>query len=83
MTAPEWLTKRGAQLRQGLCAQTVFVEFAGIPQYRLDVLPAGGQFACAVTQAVNARRIDDATKYPDPAAALAGGLEQLRTKLGW
>lgn len=83
MTAPDWLSKRGAQLRPGLSAQTVYVEFAGIPQYRLDVVPAGGQFACAITQAVNARRIDEPTKYPDAAATLAGGLEQLRNKLGW
>ncbi len=83
MTVPDWLAKRGATLRPGLSAQTAFVEFAGIPQYRLDVLPAGGRFVCAVTQAVNGRTTGDGTKYPDAAAAMAGGLEQLRGHLGW
>jgi hypothetical protein len=83
MTAPDWLTKRDAVLRAGPGGHGVFVAFAGSPQYRLDVRPAAGKFACEVTQAVNGRRVDDGTTYPSAADALTGGLNQLREKLGW
>lgn len=82
IATPDWLTKRGAEVKPGLNG-AVLVAFAGSPQYRLDVRPAGGKFCCAVTQAVNAKRLDDATTYPTAAAAMAGGLEQLRAALGW
>jgi hypothetical protein len=82
-TAPEWLTRREGSLRPGLHPETVFVILAGQPQYRLDARPAKNQFACAVTQTVNGRRLDDAVGFPTAEAALTGGLDQLRQKLGW
>jgi hypothetical protein len=83
MTAPDWLTNRGSSLQYGLSPGSVFVVFAGGPQYRLDVLPAGGGFTCAITQTVNGHRLDDGATHPTAEAALAGGLEQLRNALGW
>jgi hypothetical protein len=83
LTAPDWLSKREAKLRPGPGGRGVFVEFAGIPQYRLDVRPAVGTFTCEVTQAVNGRRVDNGTTYPTADEALSGGLNQLREKLGW
>ena len=83
LAAPDWLTKRDAKLRHGPGGRGVFVAFAGSPQYCLDVRPAGGTFTCEVTQAVNGRRVGDGTTYPTAADALAGGLNQLREKLGW
>ncbi|HET6574431.1 MAG TPA: hypothetical protein VFG68_12560, partial [Fimbriiglobus sp.] len=83
MTVPDWLTLRSGSLRPGVVEHVVFVMLDGQPQYRLDATPAEGKLACAVTQTVNGRRLDDGTTYPTPDAALAGGLEQLRTKLGW
>ncbi len=82
-TMPEWLSKREGSLRHGLNDRTVFVFLGDQPQYRLDVRPAGGKFGCAVTQTVNARRLDDDVTYATAADALSGGLEQLRNKLGW
>lgn len=82
-TVPEWLTQRDGALKPGLRDFTVFVMLSGQPQYRLDARPATGKLICDVTQTNNGKRLGDATTYPTVAAALAGGLEQLKVKLGW
>jgi hypothetical protein len=83
MTAPDWLTARGGGLTKGLIDRSWFVTFDGEPQYRLDILPAKGQYTCSVIQTNNGKRVDDGKVYPTAEAALAGGLEELRAKLGW
>lgn len=80
---PDWLALRDGSLAPGLKPDTVYVSVAGRPQFRLDARPAQNQFACSVTQTVNGKRLDDKTGYPTAAAALVGGLDQLRVKLGW
>jgi hypothetical protein len=82
-TAPDWLTRRDGTLQPGLSDRTVFVLIGGAPHYRLDVRPAHGKFVCAITQTVNGRQFGDETKYESIDAALAGGLERLRNRLGW
>ena len=83
MTAPDWLTKHDGALKPGVRDHMQFVLIGGAPQYKLEVRPATGTFICAVQQSNNGKRLDDATTYPTEDAALAGGLEQLRSKLGW
>lgn len=83
VSPPDWLTMRSGALSPGIRPEIVFVLLGGEPQYKLEVHPAAGTFICAVSQTNNGRRLDDATTYPNPAAALAGGLDQLRAKLGW
>jgi hypothetical protein len=83
MTVPDWLTKRDGTLKPGIRDGVLFVMVGGKPLYRLDVRPAGGKFVCAVVQTVNGKQIGDDTSYATADAALAGGLEQLRNKLGW
>lgn len=82
-TTPEWLTTHDGTLSAGLQPDTIYIVVGGQPQYRLDVRPAQNQFACSVFQTVNGKRLDDKTGYPTVAAALVGGLDQLRMKLGW
>ncbi len=82
-TVPEWLKIREGALKPGLAERIVFVIFSGQPQYRLEARPAMGKFECAITQTINGKRLDDSTTYPSIDAALVGGLEQLRAKLGW
>ncbi len=82
-TNPQWLTVRDGSLKPGISERILFVMLGGQPQYRLDLRPAGGQFACAVTQTVNGKRFDAATNFPTADAAFAGGLEALRNQLGW
>ena len=82
-TVPEWLTKRGGSLTPGVNKDMLFVLIGGSPQYKVEARPAAGQFICAVQQSVNGKRLDDATAYSTADAALAGGLEQLKNKLGW
>jgi hypothetical protein len=83
LTVPEWLSKRDGSLKPGLSDSVVLVMVGGRPLYRLEVRPAAGKHTCAILQTVNGHRLDDGTTYPSAGAALAGGLEQLRAKLGW
>lgn len=83
ITPPGWLTKRDGALTPGVKEHLLFVLIGGASQYKVEARPAGGKFICAVQQSVNGKRLDDGTTYPTAADALAGGLEQLRTALGW
>ena len=83
MTPPEWLTKRAGTITPAILPSSVFVSIGGKPQYRLDARPAKNQFSCTVTQTVNGKSIDVKIGYPTQEAALTGGLEQLRDKMGW
>lgn len=80
---PEWLKQREGSLKPGLRENIVLVMLANQPQYRLEARPAGGSYACVVAQSNNGKRLDDATTYPSADAALVGGLDQLRNRLGW
>jgi hypothetical protein len=83
-TAPDWLTKRDGNLTPGIREHVVFVTVSAKPHYRMETRPAKGKYACVVTQTINGKLIDDATaEYPTADAAFAGGLERLRSKLGW
>ena len=83
MTVPDWLRTRDGALKPGVRDNTVFVMLGNQPQYKLEASPAAGTFMCVVSQTINGRRLDDGATYPSKAAAFAGGLEQLREKLGW
>ena len=83
MTAPDWLTARGGGLTKGLADNVLLVTLDDQPQYRLDALPARGRYTVALVQTNNGRRLDGGKDYPNREAALAGGLEELRERLGW
>ena len=83
MTAPDWLVTRDGGLAKGLKDWTLMVTMNGQPQWRLDAVPAKGRFTCVVMQTNNGQRLDGGKEYPTQEAAWAGGLEELRAKLGW
>ena len=83
MTAPDWLSLRGGGLAIGLSNHTLIATIDGHPQFRLDVVPAKGQFTCAIVQSNNGKRLDGGIAYSTHNAAMAGGLEELRARLGW
>lgn len=83
MTPPDWLTARGGGLANGRNGNVLVVTLNGQPQWRLDALPARGQFTCAVILTNNGQRLDGGKVYPTMDAALAGGLDELRAHLGW
>jgi hypothetical protein len=83
MTAPDWLKARNGGLAKGLKDWTLLVTLDGEPLWRLDALPAKGKFTCAVMETNNGKRLDGGKEYPSQDAAWAGGLEELRAKLGW
>ncbi|AMV28738.1 hypothetical protein VT84_30310 [Gemmata sp. SH-PL17] len=84
MNAPDWLAARSGTLKPGVRPETTFVILEAQPLYKLEVRPAVGKFACSVSSTLNGKRLDDpAVTYPTADAALTGGLDQLRAKLGW
>ena len=80
---PDWLSRRDGALKPGIRDHILFVVLGGTPQYRLEVRPAKGKETCQVVQTNNGKRLDGGKEYADPATALAGGLDELRTALGW
>lgn len=80
---PDWLKLRDGSLKPGIRDHILFVLLGDQPQYRLEVRPAKGKTTCQIMQANNGKRLDAGREYPDPAAAFAGGLDELRDKLGW
>lgn len=84
LPVPDWLKLRDGALKPGVRPETTFVLVAGQPLYKLEVRPAAGKYACAATDAVSGKRLDDPKlTYATADQALAGGLEQLRNALGW
>jgi hypothetical protein len=83
MNVPDWLTKRDGAIKSGLSASTWLVLIDGHPQYRLVATPAAGKFICAITQTNNGRRLEGTNTWASTGEALQGGLEELRSKLGW
>jgi hypothetical protein len=83
LTAPDWLTRHGAALRQLPVGHSWAVSWNDEAQYLLRPMPAAGKFSCVVTQTNNGKHLDSASTYPTAEDALRGGLEDLRKALGW
>ena len=83
VTPPDWLTRHGGNLLPSRDGRSYTVYFGHEPQYVLALVPAGGKFACRVTQTINGRRLDLPGTHPAPDDAVAAGLEALRQALGW
>jgi hypothetical protein len=83
MTAPDWLMAHDGGLTNGPHGERMFVTLGGEPLWRLDVVPAKGQFSATIVQTNNGKRLDEGKICLSRDAALASGLEELRTKLGW
>jgi hypothetical protein len=83
VTTPDWLARHDGTLVPGRDGKSYLVRLGNKPQYLLVTVPAGGKFACAVTQTVNGRRLDGGATFPNPDDAVRGGLEDLRKAMGW
>jgi hypothetical protein len=83
VTTPDWLKQHGAELSPSRDGHSWLVYFDKQPQYLLMPVPAGGKFACRVSQTINGRRLDSPATYPSLEDAVHGGLEELRKALGW
>jgi hypothetical protein len=83
VTAPEWLTRRGGELRQCPDGRSWAVLLNGQPQYLLASIPVAGKHGCIVEQTVNGKRLESKNTYASEEEALRGGLEDLRKALGW
>lgn len=83
VTAPDWLTKRGGEVRPTSDGQFCVVVFDGNPQYRLRAIPTAGKHSCEVEQLNNGKRRDSGATFPNADDAVRGGLDELRKLLGW
>ncbi len=83
MTTPDWLTRRGGELRPGPLDSIWYVYFDGQPQYAVTPTPVGGKHGCRVTQTINGKRVDVSGTYTTETDAIQSGLEALRQALGW
>ena len=68
--APDWLKQRDGTLTPGLREYIALVVISNRPEYRLEVRPAGGKFACVVSYTNNGKLIGGASR------------KRLRTPLG-
>jgi hypothetical protein len=83
VTAPDWLTHREGKLVAGGDGRSAAIYFRGEPNYLLKVVPVTGRFGCEVVQTINGRRLERGGPYPSVDDAFRGGLEDLRTAMGW
>jgi hypothetical protein len=83
MTTPEWLSKHGGKVQPTAKRVGCMVYFDGQPQYFVLPRPAAGRFASQVTQTINGKRLESGATYGTAEEAIQGGLEDLRTALGW
>jgi len=83
VSTPEWLTKRGDELKPSVDGRSWSVYLSGCLMYVLTVVPAKGKFACRVAQTNNGKRLDKGGVWDTIENAARGGLEDLRVGLGW
>jgi hypothetical protein len=83
VTNPEWLAKHSGELRPSKDRKSYTVYLANEPQYLLQPIPAEGEHACRVSQTINGKRLDRDGTWKTVEEAVHGGLEDLRTALGW
>ena len=83
VNTPDWLALHGGDLHASHNGQSWTVFLNGEPQYTLVPVPAGGKFACRVTQTINGKRLDSGGVAATLEDAARLGLEDLRKALGW
>lgn len=83
MTAPDWLTQRGGDLKLGSDRTTWYFVIGDQPQYSLVAVPVDGRFGCAIRQTINGRRIASNGVHATRDEAIRSGLDDLRQALGW
>ena len=82
-TAPDWLKQRDGTLEPGLREYIALVVISNRPEYRLEVRPAAGKFACVVSYTNNGKLLAGGEPQPTVDAAWGEGLMRLQAKLGW
>jgi len=83
VTAPQWLAQRGGQLQESTIPGIWLVYLRDDPLYRLIPVPAAAKFVCDIIQTASGKKLGDNLIYPTLEEALQGGLERLRSVLGW
>jgi hypothetical protein len=83
MTTPDWLRQRDGELKLGSDKSTWYVVVGGKPLYDLVPAPAGGKHGCAIRQTNNGQPIESNGVHATADDALRGGLEDLKSYLGW
>src|SRR5262249_32599477 len=82
-STPDWMSQRGAALRESKDRHSWLVYLGKEPQYLLLAVPVRGKYGCRISQTVNGKRRDGPDGCQTSDEALRGGLDQLRKALGW
>jgi hypothetical protein len=83
LTTPQWLAQRGGRFEESTIPGIWLVHLNNDPQYRLIPVPAASKFACDIIQTTGGKKLGNNEIYPTLEDALRGGLEHLRSVLGW
>jgi hypothetical protein len=83
IATPEWLSKRGGELKPNVQRNAWVVYFRGEPQYRLTPVPVTGKHGCQIMQTINSKRFDLQQAYTTPEEAVSAGLDAVKKLLGW
>ncbi len=83
VTTPDWLSRRGGEVRPRTAPDSYTVNLNGEPLYLLCLVPVAGKYGCRVTLTNNGQRLDSGKTFATADEAAGGGLEDLRQALGW
>jgi hypothetical protein len=83
VTTPDWLATHGGEVRESKGSPSWVVYLDGEPAYLLVAVPVAGKFGCRISETVSGRRLDGPGTWDGVAPTLAGGLDELRKRLGW
>jgi hypothetical protein len=83
MITPDWLARRGGELRPGPLGNSFYVYFDKEPQYAVTPVPVAGKHGCRVTQTINGKCVYAGGAHATESEAIQSGLEELRKVLGW
>jgi len=83
IATPDWLTTRSGELKASANGQSWSVHLGGKLWYVLTLEPANGKFSCRVMETINGKRLDKGTIWPSADDAVRGGLDELRSAVGW
>ena len=80
---PPWLARHEARLVASATGESWMVYLGHELAYVLVAVPAEGKHSVKVLETINGKQFNSGTIFASVQAALEGGAEELRQRLGW